>query len=409
MPSFKRAADFAIAAPIVIFAAAISPIGIRFWTGRLDLSPRVNIVSLTFDAFLLILAGAVLTSGRVRRVFFHLLACTIPLALLAAIEGGAVAVHLADRIAPLEDMSVLVNKRDWPPHLMSMGRKEVKDGLPLYRPWQGEGISINELGLRTAPPSPKKPGEWRIAVTGGSVAWGWRMRDADTIPVLLQQILHRQGHANFTVYNFAIDSITIAEELAVLKQLRKLYAIDHVVFFTGANDATDSYLTQAAPKDRLAGPLGGVSAFELIKVAGRLNAVLLGPSPSLVDRLDNEVLPKLAQHNSLRDGVIAADEYCRAMSISCDFILQPMLPTRREPRGSEIRIARTLNQVYPRYAEVIATIYRSTVNTGLPIHNRSDLFNDSAEPYFFDAAHVNEAGNRIAAEGIAAAIAATLR
>jgi lysophospholipase L1-like esterase len=97
------------------------------------------------------------------------------------------------------------------------------------------------------------------------------------------------------------------------------------------------------------------------------------------------------------------------MSISCDFILQPMLPTRREPRGSEIRIARTLNQVYPRYAEVIATIYRSTVNTGLPIHNRSDLFNDSAEPYFFDAAHVNEAGNRIAAEGIAAAIAATLR
>jgi lysophospholipase L1-like esterase len=409
MPPFKRAASFAIAAAIVVLAVAISPIGIRLATGRLDLSPRVTILSLAFVAFLLVLAGAVVAAGRARRVLFHLLAWTIPLVLLAAIEVGAVAVRLADRLAPLEDMSVLADKREWPAHFMSLGRKEMKDGLLLYRPWRGEGISINALGLRTALPSPKQPGEWRIAVTGGSAAWGWRMRDADTIPVRLQQALHRQGHANVTVYNFAIDSMAVAEELAVLRRFRELYAIDHVVFYTGANDATDSYLGAAAPRDRQAGPLGGANAFELIKVAGRLNAMLLGPSASLVARLDNEVLPKLARDNSLRDGVIAADAYCRATGIGCDFILQPMLLTRREPRGPEIAVARTLKEVYPRYAEVVATMYRATVDTGLPVHDRSGLFDDSAEPYFFDAVHVNEAGNRLVAERIAATIAAGLR
>jgi hypothetical protein len=137
--------------------------------------------------------------------------------------------------------------------------------------------------------------------------------------------------------------------------------------------------------------------------------MLVGPSPSLLARLDNETLPKLAQHNSLRDGVIAADAYCRALKISCDFFLQPMLLTRKKPRGPEIMVAQTLNQVYPRYDKVIATMYRTTVNIGLSIHDRSDLFDDSAAPYFFDAVHVNEAGNRLAAENIAATIAAGLR
>ncbi|MCZ7392809.1 MAG: hypothetical protein O8C56_05695, partial [Candidatus Methanoperedens sp.] len=44
----------------------------------------------------------------------------------------------------------------------------------------------NALGLRAPPPTPKAAGEWRIAVTGGSAVWGWRVLDADTIPVRLQ-------------------------------------------------------------------------------------------------------------------------------------------------------------------------------------------------------------------------------
>jgi hypothetical protein len=120
-------------------------------------------------------------------------------------------------------------------------------------------------------------------------------------------------------------------------------------------------------------------------------------------------LPSLTQHNSLRDGVIAAGEYCNAVRISCDFMLQPMLLTRKKWNGPEIRLARALNQVYPRYDQVILTMYRTTANAGLRIQDGSALFDQTNEPYFFDAAHINEAGNRVVAERIAATVAANFR
>jgi hypothetical protein len=43
----------------------------------------------------------------------------------------------------------------------------------------------------------------------------------------------------------------------------------------------------------------------------------------------------------------------------------------------------------------------STLATGASIFDRSDLFATSDEPYFFDVAHINEAGNRFAAERLA--------
>src|SRR5262249_62206627 len=110
----------------------VSPIGIRFVTGRLDLSLRITVLSLTFGAFLLVLAGAVPSRGRMKVVLFYLLMLTFPLVVLAAIEAAAIAFHLADRFAPLEDMSTLVNRSGWPAHFMSAGRKVEKDGLQVY-------------------------------------------------------------------------------------------------------------------------------------------------------------------------------------------------------------------------------------------------------------------------------------
>jgi hypothetical protein len=396
-----RYAEWAIAAGLVALAVLISPIGTRLATGRLDLSPRINALSLTFDAVLLILPGAIVARGRAKPVFFHLLLWSLPLALLAALETGAIVLNLAHRIAPIEDLSLLASKNGWPPHLMSVSRRITVDGVVLYRPWQGDGISINELGLRTALPSPKSPGEWRIAVSGASSAFGWRMRDADTIPVQLQQILRSQGHTNVTVYNFAVDAMLIANEVAVLQRFRERYGIDQVVFYTGANDATEAYMGTASLRDDLGGLLGGVHAFELIKVAGRLQAKWLGPPSDLVAEFDNQILPTLARRNTLKDGLMAANDYCRGLKLRCDVILQPILLARSRPRGPEIVLTRSLEELYPRYREVFATMYRSALGTGLPIHDRSDMFAQAAEPYFFDVAHVNEAGNRYAAERIA--------
>ena len=179
-------------------------------TGRLDLSPRITVLSLTFSAFLLVLAAAVPSWRRMRAVTFYVLMLSFPLVLLAAIETAAIAFHLADRFAPLEDMSTLVNKSGWPAHFMSAGRKVERDGLQLYRPWKEQEITINELGLRTALPTPKRSGEWRIAIGGGSVAFGWRMRDADTIPIRVQELFHGRSLSR----SQRIDSVeTISKDL----------------------------------------------------------------------------------------------------------------------------------------------------------------------------------------------------
>jgi hypothetical protein len=237
-----RSGDYLFAAGLAIAAFVISPLGIKLISGRLDLSFRIVVISLTFDLFLVALLAAVLTRGRLRRACFYVLAVLFPLALLAGLEAAAVSLDLANRIAPLEDTSLYSRKRALPPHLLSDAHTyTTEDGLKLYRPWRGDGIVLNTLGLRATMPTPKMPGEWRIAITGGSAVWGFRVLDADTIPVRLQNSLRRNGHPNVAVYNFGIVGATVKQELALLKRFRETYAIDQAVFYTGGNDVVMSY------------------------------------------------------------------------------------------------------------------------------------------------------------------------
>ena len=147
-------------------------------TRRESLSFRGTLVGFCFAGFLLLVAAAVAASG----LLLHALALWLPLVLLAGLESTAIVLHLADRIFTVHDVSPLAGKGAWPPHLLSDARFRRQDAISLYVPWQGDGIAINALGLRTAMPQRKRPDEWRVAVTGGSTVWGWRVRDADTIP-----------------------------------------------------------------------------------------------------------------------------------------------------------------------------------------------------------------------------------
>ena len=204
---------------------------------------------------------------------------------------------------------------------------------------------------------------------------------------------------NATVYNFGIDSAVVADELKLLKRFRKVYVIDQVIFLTGTNDVTLNYMGVATPSDGFAGLIVGVMRFEYLKFIGRLR--VSHASSDLLQKLDNELLPSVARRNSLLDGLIAADEYCRVSGLRCDFVLQPVLLARRTPIGPEIKLVRTLREVYPRYDALFTTMYRTAERAGLPVHNSSDVFDQSAEPYFIDVTHLNEAGNRRLAARIA--------
>ena len=404
----KRRGDFVFAAALMAIAAAFSPWSIELVTGRPTLSARILAISLTLDAFLIILAAAALVRGRARKIAFHLAAWTFPFVLFAGLEAVAVGVHLADRIAPTEDVSTLQNWARWPGHLLSDVRwAEKKGDVRLYRPWSGDGIVINQLGLRTAPPTPKAPGEWRIAVTGGSAVWGWRVLDADTLPQQLQGVLRRTD-SKVTVYNFGIEGALIYSELAVLKQFRALYEIDQVIFYTGGNDAVGIYLSQANAPRSFGSLADESSGFELFKAAQRIAAMSGGPSPRLPAHLDQNVLLQPIRDNSLREGIHAAATYCENEHLRCDFFLQPLIFTRHPPRGPEAAMARTFGRIYPGFDVLSKGLYADTLNAAAAdrVHDFADIFNDASSPFLVDLIHLNEAGNRFVAEKIAALIAA---
>jgi hypothetical protein len=399
---FRVRPEFIVAAVFALVAGAISPFGIEHLTGRHDLPFRIEVVSVCFDLFLLSLSAALVAPARVRRFFFYVLALTFPLAFISGIEAAAIAVRLADRIAPLEDTSVLANYDKWPGHLMSDARYVEKDGLLLYRPWKGDGIVINEDGLRTAPPQPKKPGEWRVALVGGSTAWGWRVLDSDTVAANLQSALRSRGQANVTVYNFGIEGSQIASDLALLKRFREKYAIDQAIFYVGLNDCVFPYLASLGPAKSVI-PFGG---FELVKAAIRLgNIVVSGPASPPAD-WTTRVLPSLRDKSELRVGIKAAVAYCQSTQLPCDFVLQPSVLDRKNPQGREASLRAGIAQATPGMDRAVAETYAGALIGGPPGHtfDLRDVFDRSARPLFVDLAHVNEAGNELIAESIATKI-----
>jgi hypothetical protein len=398
----SRTTDIGIGIGLAGIALVVSPVGLRIATGRLDFSLRVEVLSLTFVAFLLIWSGALICNGRARRAFFHLIVWSFPLALLATIEAGAIAVRPSEWIAPTADESILLKEKDhrWPPYLMSAGKFTAHDGFRLYKPWRGDGIVINEVGLRTKSPTPKQLGEWRIAVTGGSAVWGWHVWDVDTISVQLQQLFERNGYHNISVYNFGIESAEIASELALLRQFRELYSIDQVIFYTGANDASQRYMeAMTPPGTRPPSLLGTGNPFELVKIIRGLQAKFI--SEGYLAHVDAEVLPKLRKNNSLIIGMAEARTYCRQERLQCEFVLQPMLLLRKNPIGPEIALAKSLKQLEPRYDVALEMIYEAARINSTDVYDFSNMFDGSTRPVFVDAVHVNEPANRIIAEHLA--------
>src|SRR5262245_29123735 len=371
------------ASVLVASSLLISPIGVKLVTGREDLSFRVTLVALCFAAFLLTIAIAVAAVGRLRQVMFHVLLVILPVNLLAILETAAIALHYADRL--LEDSTVYTRKGGiWPAHLTNAARMINIDGLRLYRPWQGDGIVINDLGLRTQSPQPKRPSEWRIALTGGSTVWGYHVGDEDTIAAQLARALQHRGYKNVSVYNFGIEGAELKSELALLKRFRQTYAIDQVIFYTGGNDVMGAWQP----------PLNSwwFASFELFKAWTRLAALLNSPATNASDTIGRL---RMRQSHSLSAAIVAAAEYCQTTGLKCDFALQPWLFTHARPAGTEPALKRSVEVMYPGLYELWNDMYASALAAG-PAGHTHDLRNaldTVGSQIFADFLHINEAGN----------------
>ena len=150
MTKLGRLSEYIVAAALAMAAFVISPPGIELITGRAALSYRVTVISLVFVGFLLAVIVAVLARGRLRRVCFHVIAWIFPLAMLAAAELAALSVHLADRIAPLEDTALLANKAPWP--TFTDASSWTPEGFVLCRPFGVDGITLRRARITHGDP-----------------------------------------------------------------------------------------------------------------------------------------------------------------------------------------------------------------------------------------------------------------
>ena len=393
--SSSRRVEYCAAAAIFALAVAISPVTIRLLTGHLNF--RSAVLCTIFDAFLLLVAGAVLARGALRRLFFHLIAWVVPLVLLVGLETIAGAIHLSDHVSIFQDFSTIKRGSNWGPGASHFAPP--RDGYTVYRPWSGNGVTINEFGLRTAPPTRKLPGEYRIAVSGGSNVWGSRLADADTIPAMLQAALRRIGRDEISVYNFGIEDANMARELALLRHFKDIYGIDQVIFLTGGADALGAYFaTKGQPlEDRP----DLITSFELYRTIDRIRTIWFDPSPNRLARIDQS-LSRLAKGNRLTEGILAANDYCRAAALRCDFVLMPMLATRRSLVGTEVKLAQTYRGLYPRLDVFTRQIYRSALDLGLTgqVHDLAALFDTNPEQVYIDGGHNNETGIAVVADAL---------
>jgi lysophospholipase L1-like esterase len=385
---------------LIALAFALSPLGLFLTKGYSSLTLRGILMTLALDVFLLIWVGIILTQGRWRRFFFHLFVWTLPLVLLDGLEALAHAVHLAERILPISDDSVFHGKGRLLHYFLDENRSMAADpGWRLYRPRNGDGIFINELGLRTAAPKRKAPGEWRVAISGGSTVWGWPVLDADTIPEYIQSLLPQTAR-NITVYNFGIEGATLEAELLTLKRFRETYALDEVLFYTGSNDVLKAYwgvTTGRKDFDKFI-----ASGFELAKAARRVNALLGGVNASSLAKFENDKLPGILRDNPLRQGVVAAEDYCRSAELDCAFVFQPTLITRTNHPAGEAKLAKTYDLLLPGMAMLTQRMYQDAIAAAPEgrVYDLTNVFDHQPKQFFTDHIHLNEEGNRIVAEAL---------
>jgi len=103
--------------------------------------------------------------------------------------------------------------------------------------YQGEWLSINSLGFRGAEISTAKPeGTLRVAVVGGSAAFGVGVHDDETIEAYLATALSERLGRPVEVINGAVTSFNSSQELSqILFRIMPLDP-DVIIVYDGRND-----------------------------------------------------------------------------------------------------------------------------------------------------------------------------
>jgi hypothetical protein len=285
-------------------------------------------------------------------------------------------------------------------------------------PQQSRYINVDAEGRRVTLQPPLAAGPRRLVyMFGGSVMWGWIVRDSFTIPALVATRLRSRGYADVEVVNFSQSMFDLAQNLATLViELRRGRVPAVVVFLDGNNESAPAY--QSGEQGRILNEARIALRFSRRSGLGPDLVALLRHS-ALVRRLTERTdSPSRVDRESLCDGIAASyarevraiEAIAGAFSFDPIFLWQPLLATTKKPLSEwEQRVSRP--------AEWGAMLRRCTTaadsllagRRGTTFFSLSDLFDgDSSSVFLDDYGHLTERANGVVADYIALRIAERL-
>ena len=290
----------------------------------------------------------------------------------------------------------------------------------VFHPGRGSveaGLDLNSRGFRGREWSePKRPGTFRIVVTGGSAAFGMGASSGDwTLPAQLEAQLNADGGERFEVLNAGVIGYTATQELLLFATELSVLEPDLLIAFDGWNDFEIARETPGSQPllpvyfkafDDLAAesvdPIRRLFGWSMIWQGLERRADKRARNQLLAERdagpLEAVVHPQCWE--VYRHALTQLTRLAVADGAGVILCLQPTALLQagpgegpKPPAGERSRSI----GVYPRFGEIAASV---AAHEGATYVNAQDLLRGESEPVFCDVVHLTDRGYQAVARGL---------
>jgi len=290
------------------------------------------------------------------------------------------------------------------------------------------GLYINISQHQRLTSDKPKNGGRRVWMFGGSTMMGAEVPDKLTIPSFLQRKVTASGsEPSPLVYNLGATTITANHQLFRLTHMSDVQPNDVVVFYDGVNDIIQSLYYQnpqgtmveanrqaianLPPKQRL--------AWWIYTTFGRwspfVNRFVNPTSPTYIHVQIAETALAQLEDNYL-NVMKSASAFAKSRGATFFHFLQPNIYTVHDHSSYEKSLIQNgwlyptnLRDVYAVGYPALRRASQRAIAIGINAIDLSEVFDKRHGDIFLDFCHVNEQGNELAADGIYAVVAPTLK
>jgi lysophospholipase L1-like esterase len=273
-------------------------------------------------------------------------------------------------------------------------------GFSLQPGYRSPTITINDAGFRAG--QSEDPRAVAIVLTlGDSTTFGWGVRDDETYPHYLEEILNASRTQKLRVINAGVPSYTSLQALIYLRELLPRIRPDVVVINEMWNDIWYSSIKNWFPEMLIWRRPKAWRTF-LLKYSAVYRAIALGADD---EAHEVDVFNEKALQYHVENVGLMLDE-CEKAGVAVLIAYPPFEPEHlqdRWPRAGQRRFSRDfIANLHDRYSAALESLAKQRGIT--PIAH--DLMG-SPKPYpslFIDFMHPTASGNRRMAQAIAAAV-----